>query len=220
VKLGVRLGKVRVVLNLGLEPTVVIHPGQMKGFNVDELEMDAARVVERVRLVLEERFGMVLSDVGEPLRKPRFRIYRPECHAWIESGSVEVNSDRALDASPTHDKQDVLSGRPHLEYASKRHARIAAAFPVAYDAGKNLGRAAVDFPLTLESLEVKVDLLCSQVAFLVGENARKSAVVERLTAANERLVDVLSKIFGLEDAAADSGEAAKRPVSGEASYVS
>ena len=220
VKLGVRLGKVRVVLNLGLEPTVIIHPGQMKGFNVDELEMDAARVVERVRLVLEERFGMVLSDVGEPLRKPRFRIYRPECHAWIESGSVEVNSDRALDASPTHDKQDVLSGRPHLEYASKRHARIAAAFPVAYDAGKNLGRAAVDFPLTLESLEVKVDLLCSQVAFLVGENARKSAVVERLTAANERLVDVLSKIFGLEDAAADSGEAAKRPVSGEASYVS
>ena len=220
VKLGVRLGKVRVVLNLGLEPTVIIHPGQMKGFNVDELEMDAARVVERVRLVLEERFGMALSDVGEPLRKPRFRIYRPECHAWIESGSVEVNSDRALDASPTHDKQDVLSGRPHLEYASKRHARIAAAFPVAYDAGKNLGRAAVDFPLTLESLEVKVDLLCSQVAFLVGENARKSAVVERLTAANERLVDVLSKIFGLEDAAADSGEAAKRPVSGEASYVS
>ena len=55
---------------------------------------------------------------------------------------------------------------------------------------------------------------------MVGENARKSAVVERLTAANERLVDVLSKIFGLEDAAADSGEAAKRPVSGEASYVS
>ena len=67
----------------------------------------------------------------------------------------------ALDASPTHDKQDVLSGRPHLEYEDKRHAAIAAAFPVslAYDGRKNLGRAAVDFPLTLESLEWKVDSL-------------------------------------------------------------
>ena len=110
----------------------------MKGFNVDELEMDSARVVERVRFILEERFGMLRSDFGESLRKPRFRVYRPECHAWMESGTVEVNDDRALDASPTHDKQDVLNGRPDLEYADKRHSAIAASFPVAYDAGKNL----------------------------------------------------------------------------------
>ena len=45
-------------LNLGLEPTVVIHPGQVKGFNVDELEMEAARIVERIRVVLEQKFGM------------------------------------------------------------------------------------------------------------------------------------------------------------------
>ena len=221
VKLGVRLGKVRVVLNLGLEPTVIIHPGQMKGFNVDELEMDAARVVERVRLVLEERFGMVLSDVGEPLRKPRFRIYRPECHAWIESGSVEVNSDRALDASPTHDKQDVLSGRPHLEYASKRHARIAAAFPVAYDAGKNLGRAAIDFPLTLESLAFKIDSICSHVAILVKDNDENKQLIGRLVAANERLAETLSRLLGLENGQDQSdGQVPKVTGTGERDYVS
>lgn len=225
VKLGVRIGAVRVVLNLGLEPSVVIHPGQMKGFNVDELEMDAARVVERVRIILEERFSMILSDVGEPLRKPRFRVYRPECHAWIEAETVEVDDDRALDASPTHDKQDVLSGRPHLEYENKRHAAIAAAFPVsmAYDGRKNLGRAAVDFPLTLESLEWKIDSLCSQVAFLVKDNVEKTQLIERLTAANERLTDTLIKLFGLEGIQGQSqrnSQTSKASVYGGRDYVS
>jgi hypothetical protein len=200
VKLGVRLGSVRVVLNLGLEPTVIIHPGQMKGFNVDELEMDAARVIEHVRLVLEERFGLVLSDTGEALHKPRFRVYRPECHAWIKSGTVEVDDDRALDASPTHDKQDILSGRPHLEYENKRHAGIAASFLVGYDYRKNLGRAAVDFPLTLESLELKIDSLCSQISSLLKDNVQKTQLIERLVTANERLADTLSKLFGLDGA--------------------
>jgi hypothetical protein len=225
VKLGVRIGAVRVVLNLGLEPSVVIHSGQMKGFNVDELEMDAARVVERVRIILEERFSMILSDVGEPLRKPRFRVYRPECHAWIEAETVEVDDDRALDASPTHDKQDVLSGRPHLEYENKRHAAIAAAFPVsmAYDGRKNLGRAAVDFPLTLESLEWKIDSLCSQVAFLVKDNVEKTQLIERLTAANERLTDTLIKLFGLEGIQGQSqrnSQTSKASVYGGRDYVS
>ena len=221
VKLGVRIGTVRVILNLGLEPSVIIHPGQMKGFNVDELEMDSARVVERVRVVLEERFGMALSDFGEQVHKPRFRVYRPECHAWIEAGTVEVNGDRALDASPTHDRQDVLSGRPHLEYENKRHATIAASFPVAYDAGKNLGRAAVDFPLTLESLEWKIDSLCSHVAFLVKDNAEKTQLIERLVAANERLADTMGKLFGL-DAAKPKGENESPKVSanGGKGYVS
>jgi len=35
------IGMVRVELNFGLEPTVVIHPGQVKGFNADELEMES-----------------------------------------------------------------------------------------------------------------------------------------------------------------------------------
>ena len=177
VKLGVKLGEVRVELNLGLEPSVVIHPGQIKGFNVDELEMEAARIVERTRVVLEQKFGMQLSEAGVPLHKPRWRVYRPECHEWILPGTVEVEGVGALDHSPTHDRQDPLSGRPHLEYSDKGLAARAEGFPVAYDGGKRLAVSAVEFPFVLANLEAKLDALYSQF--------------ERLTAANERLTEMM-----------------------------
>ena len=176
-KLGVLIGFVRVELNLGLEPTVVIHPGQVKGFNVDELEMEAARIVERTRVVLEQKFGMQLSESGTPLHNPRWRIYRPECHEWISAGTVEVDGVGALDHSPTHDKKDPLSGRPHLEYSDKRLAARAAVYPVAYDSGKRLAVSAVEFPVVLANLEAKLDALYDQF--------------ERLAAANERLTDMM-----------------------------
>jgi hypothetical protein len=55
---------------------------------------------------------------------------------------------------------------------------------------KQLVAAAVEFPLTLQSLERKVDALCSQVAFLVKQN--------------ERLVETLSKLFDLEEGHVDT----------------
>jgi hypothetical protein len=178
-KMGVRIGEVRVELNLGLEPSVVVHPGQVKGFNVDELEMESARIVERTRLVLEEKFGMVLSENGAPLHSPRWRVYRPECHEWILAGTVEVEGVGALDHSPTHDKQDVLSGKPHLEYSDKKLAAKAAEFPVAHDSGKRLAVSAVEFPLVLANLEAKIDALFGQF--------------ERLAASNERLTDAMTR---------------------------
>ena len=186
-KLGVLIGVVRVELNLGLEPTVVIHPGQVKGFNVDELEMEAARIVERTRVVLEQKFGMLLSLSGVPLHSPRWRVYRPECHEWILAGTVEVDGVGALDHSPTHDKKDPLSGRPHLEYSDKRFAARAADFPVAYESGKRLAVSAVEFPMVLANLEAKLDALYGQF--------------ERLAAANERLTDFLGRVANLEEPA-------------------
>ncbi len=184
-KLGVLIGAVRVELNLGLEPSVVIHPGQIKGFNVDELEMEAARIVERTRVILEQKLGMLLSEIGAPLHSPRWRVYRPECHEWISAGTVEVEGVGALDHSPTHDKKDPLSGRPHLEYSNKRLAARAAGFPVAHDSNKRLAISAVEFPIVLANLEAKLDSLYGQF--------------ERLTAANERLTDMLGRVANLED---------------------
>ena len=60
-KLGVKIGNVRVVRTT---KSIIIHPGRLRGFDVDELLMLSGRIVERVRMVLENRFGMVLSDVG------------------------------------------------------------------------------------------------------------------------------------------------------------
>jgi hypothetical protein len=62
------------------QTTLHIHPGQVKGFNVDELEMEATRIVESTRVILEQKFGMQLSENGVPLHSPRWRVYRPECH--------------------------------------------------------------------------------------------------------------------------------------------
>jgi len=41
--------------------------------------MLSGRIVERVRMVLENRFGMLLSDVGVPLHQPitRFTVRKP-----------------------------------------------------------------------------------------------------------------------------------------------
>lgn len=144
VKLGVRVGAARVVLNQGVVPSVVIHPGQLKGFDVDELEVDAGRVVEMVRGVLEGKFGMRLSVEGVPLHKPVWQVYRPECRAWFEAGSVDVKGVGRLDHSPP-------SRVPHLEYDRK-----------------GLAVSAVNFPLVLESVEAKVDFLVGEVARLVG----------------------------------------------------
>jgi len=202
VKLGVRIGEVRVVLNQGLSSSVVIHPGQLKGFNVDVLEMDAARVVERVRFVLEGKFGMRLSDEGIPLHGPRWRVYRPECREWVEAGTCEVEGVGGLDHSPTGEKQDPLSRRPHLEFNSKRHAAVAASFSVAYDPAKRRSMAAVNFPVTLENIESKIDFLTETVCRLVD-------VVGRLS-------DALGKVFNLE------GQEANSTVSGKGvqDYVS
>ena len=86
-------------------------------------------------------------------------IYRPECHEWISAGTVEVEGVGALDHSPTHDKKDPLSGRPHLEYSDKRLATRAAGFPIAHDSGKRLAVSAVEFPVVLANLEAKLDTL-------------------------------------------------------------
>ena len=94
---------------------------------------------------------------------------------------------------------------------------------MAYDERKNLSRAAVDFPLTLESLEWKVESLRSQVTLLVKDNVEKTELIGRLTVANERLTDTLIKLFGLEGIQGQSqsnSQASKAFVSGDRDYVS
>jgi hypothetical protein len=97
---------------------------------------------------------------------------------------VEVEGVGALDHSPTHDKQDPLSGRPHLEYSDKKLAAKAAEFPIAYGLDKRLAVSAVEFPMVLANLEAKLDALYGQF--------------ERLAVANERLTDMIGRMANLE----------------------
>jgi len=109
-KLGVLIGVVRVELNLGLEPTVVIHLGQVKGFNVDELEMRLLGSLSVPGLFWSRNLGCssLRTEYRYIVRDGEFIV---ECHEWISAGTVEVDGVGALDHSPTHDKKDTLSGR-------------------------------------------------------------------------------------------------------------
>ncbi len=139
-KMDTSLLGVTVELHTGLGPNrvganVEIHPGPMKGYNVDLLEMDAARIIERVRFLLEHKFGMELSPEGWfPKNRsgesgPRFKVYRPEAKEWVKVASIDILGVAGLDASKMVSKggvRDPLSKEPHYEFTDKRDAAFAA----------------------------------------------------------------------------------------------
>ena len=139
-KLGVKIGGVRVVRT---SKHVIIHPGKLKGWDTDELLVDGGGIVERVRNVLESRFGMVLSDVGFPLHKPVFRFYSEEAKQLVKHGTIIVEDVGSIDDSPPE-------RIPHEEYY-----------------GKKLGKERLLLPITVRRLEEKVDALSDNVVRLV-----------------------------------------------------
>ncbi|WNZ29466.1 MAG: hypothetical protein IAX21_00930 [Candidatus Bathyarchaeota archaeon] len=129
-KLGVKIGNVRVVRT---SKSVIVHPGRLRGFDVDELLMLSGRIVERVRIVLENRFGLVLSEVGVPLHQPITRFYSEEAGGLVKLGTTIVENVGSIDNSPPERV-------PHEEYV-----------------GKDLAKARLLMPLKLSRLEQRVE---------------------------------------------------------------
>lgn len=115
VKLGVRIGGVRVVRTSG---SVIVHPGKLKGFDSHELLMTSGRIVEWVKRILEDKFGMLLSDDGVELHKPTWRYYTEEAKEDVKFGTVITEGVGRTDVSPPE-------RRPHEEYdgEERAHAR-------------------------------------------------------------------------------------------------
>jgi hypothetical protein len=141
-KLGVRIGNVRVVRT---SKSIIVHPGRLRGFDVDELLMLSGRIVERVRMVLENRFGMVLSDVGVPLHQPVTRFYSEEARLLVKLGTTIVEDVGSIDASPPEKVA-------HEEYV-----------------GKDLAKARLLMPLNVRRLEQRVSDVEEKVDKLSGE---------------------------------------------------
>jgi len=141
-KLGVRIGNVRVVRT---SKSVIVHPGRLRGFDVDELLMLSGRIVERVRMVLENKFGMVLSDVGVPLHQPVTRFYSEEARELVKLGTTIVQDVGSIDESPPEKV-------PHEEYV-----------------GKDLAKARLLMPLNVRRLERRVGDVEEKVDKLSGE---------------------------------------------------
>ena len=198
VKLGFRVTGVRVVKT---SRNVIVHPGALKGFDVDALEVDSGRIVERVRYILEVRFGMQLSDDCELLHGPMWQVYRPEAREWIKAGSVKVSGIGALDASPKPWLKK-LSGVPHVEFEKKEHAALASVWPpVASDPAKRLASAAPLYPLYLEEVHRMVVGLVGQVEVLtveVGSVKSFEGQVSLVMGDLKRLVSALSKLENLD----------------------
>ena len=147
-QLGVRIGTVRVEKHVGLTRSIIIHPGRLKGFDVDELEVDAGRIVERVKMVLENRFGMVLTDEGVPLHKPITRFYSKEAKEDVKHGTVIVEGVGSIDESPPEKV-------PHEEYEGKERAK-----------------ARLLLPDSVKRLEMKVDSLTKITESLATSTTR------------------------------------------------
>lgn len=145
-KLGVKIGHVRVVKT---NRSVIIHPGRLRGFDVDVLEVEAGRVVERVKGVLEGRFGMVLSEEGVPLHKPIYRFYSEEAREDVKYGTAILEGpDGRLSSTDNSPPEHV----PHEEYDGKERAI-----------------ARQRLPDSMKRVEAKVDGLAANLGSLVHE---------------------------------------------------
>ncbi len=153
VKLGFRVGNVRVVKT---SRSIIIHPGKLKGFDVDELEVTAGRIVERVKAFLENRFGMVLSEEGVPLHKPVWQVFHSEAEEWAKAGTVKVEGVGQLDKSPPDRKA-------HREYDQKQ-----------------LAIDAVMAPVILANIERKIDGLVDTTEKLAYSIERLSGALGKL----------------------------------------
>ncbi len=198
-QMGFRVSGVRVVKT---SKNVIVHPGPLMGFDVDQLEVDSGRIVERVRYILEVKFGMQLSDDVEFCHGPMWQVFRPEAREWIkEGGVVKTLGVGALDESPKPWMKK-LSGVAHVEFERKEHAALASVWPpVATDPGKRLASAASAYPLYLEEIHRAVVSLVGQVDALaveVGSVKKFEDEVSCVMGEFKTLSSALSKLENLD----------------------
>jgi len=107
VKLGVKIGGIRIEKNG--DKSIIIHSGQLRGFDASNLLVEAGGVIQNVKSVLEKKFGMVLSVTGVPLHEPIVRFFTLEAQELNKYGTVVVEGIASLDHSPPENLA-------HLEY--------------------------------------------------------------------------------------------------------
>ena len=138
-KLGIKIGNIRVVRT---SKSIIIHPGRLRGFDVDELLMLSGRITERVRMVLENRFNLILGDVGVSLHQSITRFYSQEAKELVKLGTTIVENVGSIDNSPPERV-------PHEEYV-----------------GKDLAKARLLMPLRLSRLEKRIDHITNKLTNL------------------------------------------------------
>jgi hypothetical protein len=182
--------------------SVIIHPGPLHGFDVDQLEVESGRIVERVRYILEVKYRLQLDSNCEFCHGPMWQVFRPEAREWIaQGGTVRTPGVGSLDASlkPWMKK---LSGVAHVEFENKRHAALASVWPpVATDPDKRNASAASMYPLYLEEIHGMMSDLLGRIDVLTVEVNKVKAVEAQVSGVMvefRRLADALTELKNLE----------------------
>lgn len=201
VKLGVYVGSVMVVRT---SKSVIIHPGKVVGFNLEELLFESGRIVQKVKDVLEIKFGMLLSVQGVPLHKPVVRFYSEGAKDDVRKGTVVVEGVGCVDASPPEHV-------PHEEYRGIERTKARLLLP---DAVKGLRDDVYDLrvqsDLRSSETERSLDCLRNEIGELKRHNRELVETNLELTSANietvkeVRLLSVQVKV--LIDALRDAGQ--------------
>ena len=106
IKMGLSFCGIRVEKNLGKQPTIIIHAGQLRGFNPDELLVEAGYIIQAVRARLCD-MKLIIDEVGVPIHRPIFKIYSPEAEELNRHGTIKTK-----DGTIDHSQPDSI---PHEE---------------------------------------------------------------------------------------------------------
>jgi hypothetical protein len=122
VKLGIRIGHVWVEKYVGLQPSVIIHSGQLVGFDSEELFVQAGQIIEIARIILQDK-GVQLGIIGSRVRDPNLKFYTPEANELHDKFGNLSTGDGTIDASPPdkipHEERNREQQRDYLAMASR-----------------------------------------------------------------------------------------------------
>jgi hypothetical protein len=115
VKLGCHIGQVRVEKTT---QNIIIHTGQLPGFDPDQLLIEAGEIVGIVRAILQDK-GILTVGPGKPLHKPIFKFYTPEARVINRELGTINTPEGSIDCSPpdkeSHEERPRDSARAYLE---------------------------------------------------------------------------------------------------------
>jgi len=118
-KFGIHVGEVRVEKT---SKSIIIHTGQLSGFDPDDLLFQAGQINALVKAILQDR-GVVVAAVGLPLHKPFFKFYTPEADVVHKVFGNVSTVNGTIDSSPPdrlpHQEHDRAAARDFIDMGSR-----------------------------------------------------------------------------------------------------
>lgn len=187
-KMGVSLGSVFVEKCLGLQPSVIIHAGQFSGFTSEDLHVEAGGIIFATKALLQDK-GVVLGDVGSPVRDPNVKRFTPEAALLQEKYGNITTDGGTIDASPP----DKLAHEERNREQEFEYLSIPKMIREQGEKIEALTKGTVE--LKQEQAEAKKETVefSERLKRIEADVGRFGANQERLCASQEKLVELFNK---------------------------